>query len=135
MERGVVLAVVILYCGFGVGFRDVQIALVLLHLANQFQYLHVHHVVDDDGILPFLAGFPGTSHSSFGDEAGCQIACAVAQDGQVFPVARDAIGMAIAAVEHETYIMRFLLVSNGFHALGKEFGILAQLLVLGLILA
>ena len=132
VEGGEVGAEVVLDRRVGVLLGDTLVAHVTCLSGHEAEHLQVHHVVDDDGVLPAGIRLPRLDDAQLLVPAGEQALRAFIDHVEVVLVARQAVALAEAAVEHEAQVVGVGHPLGRLHAVGIHLGQTAQLLVLAL---
>ena len=98
VERGIVLAEVVLHRCVGMT-RGYALVVAVARLAgHEAEHFQVHHVVDDDGILPLRPRFPRLDDPQTVVPAGKQALRAFLDDIEIVPVAGQPVALPKAAV-------------------------------------
>ena len=129
MIAAIVITEMIFHRRIGMRDRDIIETVIAGSLACPRQQFEVHHIIDDNRILPFtiIGKVPGTDRFDHRVESGTERAGACHQYILISGILCQAVTIAIATIKHETYIVVTRHMLYFFQASGKKFGILLQL--------
>ncbi len=114
-------AVVVVHRDVGVRFGHVAVNVVTGEVRRDGQQFEVHHVVDDDGIAPFL-GVPRTGATHRRIEPRGEIAGGSDDHIAVSLVVRQTVAVTVGAVDGKADVVIVGAVLFALHAFGELFG-------------
>ena len=130
-ERVVVVEVevwaeVVLHRGLGMLLCNLLITTVRELTGHEAEHLEVHHVVNDDGILPTGIAIPRLNDTGLLAPTCQQTLGALIDHVEVMLIACKAIALSEAAIEHEAQVVGVGHLFGGFHAISIYLRILSQ---------
>ena len=97
--------------------------------AQEAQHLEIHHIVDDDRVLPLLVRLPGFDYAKPVIIAGQQALRTLADYVKIATLSRQAVALAEAAIKHKPEIVGIGQFLGGFNPVRKKGCIASQFLV------
>ena len=132
MEGREVRTEVILHRGIRMLFSDTLILAVTRLPSHETEHLKIHHIINDDRVLPAGITIPRLDDTQFIIPTGQQTLSTLIDHIHIMLVARQAIALSETAIEHKAQIVGVSHLFRRFHTVGVHFGQLAQLLILAL---
>ena len=128
MIAAIVITEMIFHRRIGMRNRDIMETVIAGSLACPRQQFEVHHIIDDNRILPFtiIGKVPGTDRLDHRVEPGTERTGACHQHILVSGILCQPVTVAIATIKHEAYIVIIRHMLHFFQAFGKKSGILLQ---------